>query len=99
VFRSFAYWAALIFSILFVIASLAIFVALYFSDQWMLLQSGVTWRELSQALTLVLTAIGTFSAVFFGWRLDRRQARELELKIKELELKIGQASSGGSNEN
>jgi hypothetical protein len=44
--------------------------------------------------TLFLTAIGTFAAVFFGWRGDRRQARELELKVKELEIKLQEAGRG-----
>jgi hypothetical protein len=39
-------------------------------------------------ITLLITFIGTFSTIFLGWRLDRRQAKELELKTKELELKI-----------
>ena len=39
-------------------------------------------------LLLVLTALSSFSAVFLGWRLDRRQAKELNLKTKDLELKI-----------
>ena len=51
------------------------------------------WAELLPFATILFTAISTFSAVFFGWRVDRRQTRELELKVKELELKIAEAST------
>jgi hypothetical protein len=50
-----------------------------------------TLRRLSDVIplvTLFLTSLTTFSAILLGWRLDRRQAKELELKTKDLELKI-----------
>lgn len=46
-------------------------------------------------LTLITTSIGTFFAIFFGWREDKRATQktkleneELQLKIKELQQKI-----------
>jgi len=52
------------------------------------LVSLVNLNSLVPLLTVFITSISTLSAIFLGWRLDRRQARELELKTKDLELKI-----------
>jgi hypothetical protein len=40
------------------------------------------------AFTAVVSAIGTISAVALAWRSDRRDAREKELRIKQLELEL-----------
>lgn len=39
-------------------------------------------------LTLILSTLGTVASIIFGWRADRRQVKELELKVKELEKKM-----------
>ena len=87
-FRAVAYWSALVLSILFVLTSILVLLAT-FVDIWghMHKFASFPWGQLIPFITLVLTAIGTFSAVFFGWRIDRRQTKELELKIQELESK------------
>ncbi len=41
--------------------------------------------------TLMVSIIGTASAILLGWRADRRQARETELKIQQLELQLAEA--------
>jgi len=48
------------------------------------------WYLIIPAGTFLVMAISTLSSIYFGWRIDRRQNRESELKIKELELKIEQ---------
>ena len=75
---------------------LAVFFATYI-DIWAHIESAenVRWTILIPVATLLLTAIGTFAAVFFGWRIDRRQSKELELKIKELAHRLNQ--TGESN--
>ncbi len=83
-FRTFAYWTALIISILFV-GSTMMFLLVTYVDIKAHAQS---LTELIPILTLFVSAMGTFSAVYFGWRIDRRQSKEFELKIKELELKL-----------
>ena len=40
------------------------------------------------ALTALISAIGTISAVILGWKNDRRTERETELRIKKLELEL-----------
>jgi hypothetical protein len=39
----------------------------------------------------VVTAIGTGSAILLGWRSDRREAAEMELRIEQLELQLAEA--------
>jgi hypothetical protein len=41
-------------------------------------------------VTLVVSALGTASAVTLGWRADRRQSEELKLKIQQMELQIAE---------
>ena len=46
------------------------------------------WEVVIPLATLLLTTTSTLSAILLGWRVDRRQAKELDLKSKDLELKI-----------
>ncbi len=87
-FRIAAYWSTLVLSVLFVLASILILLAA-FIDIWghMHKFASFPWDRLVPIFTVLLTAVGTFSAVFFGWRIDRRHADELELKLKEFESK------------
>jgi NADH:ubiquinone oxidoreductase subunit H len=39
-------------------------------------------------LAVIVSAIGTSGTIFFGWRADRRHARELALKVAELEATL-----------
>jgi hypothetical protein len=54
-------------------------------------------------VTLVVSALGTASAVTLGWRADRRQSEELKLKIQQMELQIAEmrrkADAGGLTTN
>jgi hypothetical protein len=45
-------------------------------------------KLLTPLVTLMLSSISTLSAILLGWRVDRRQAKELDPKTKDLELKI-----------
>jgi hypothetical protein len=45
---------------------------------------------IAQTFGILITAVGTLSALFIAWRLDRRQAREADLKEKEYALKIAE---------
>src|SRR5262249_35199158 len=40
--------------------------------------------------TFLLSFISTVTTITFGWRKDRRDGRELELKVQELERKLRQ---------
>jgi len=92
VFRIVAYWSVLLLSIIFVIVALGVFAATYIDIKAHLdTIQGKNWTDILPVLTLLLTAITTFAAVFFGWRIDRRQSKELELKIIELEHKLSQS--------
>ncbi|MDW3195480.1 MAG: hypothetical protein R8G66_24095 [Cytophagales bacterium] len=82
-FRKVAYWSALVISVLFVCTTMILLVATYVDIK----AHSENINKLLPTLTLFISAIGTFSTVFFGWRIDRRQSKELELKIKELEAK------------
>lgn len=60
---------------------------------WMLrLEQGYAPPLISMFAVLV-AAIGTFSGVFFGWRKDRREARDAALNAQELELRIKELES------
>ena len=48
----------------------------------------IDWNSLVPFATFVVTSASTLSTILLGWRVDRRQAKELELKTKDLELKI-----------
>jgi len=47
-----------------------------------------TLTELLTMGSVLISGVTAFTAVFFGWRQDRRQARDLELKTKELQIKL-----------
>ena len=40
---------------------------------------------------LIISSLGTASAIMLGWRLERRQAQEFKLKIEQLELELAEA--------
>lgn len=48
--------------------------------------------------TAVITAIGTVSSVIMAWRGDKRSAKELELKIAQLQLQLEEAKRREANE-
>jgi hypothetical protein len=50
------------------------------------LSSNVT--ILITAVTAIVSAIGTISTIILAWRSDRRDAREKELKIAQLEQEL-----------
>ena len=52
---------------------------------WSMLQVGMI-----ASLVLFVSAIGTAAAVIFGWRVERRQAQALKLRIMQLEAEIGE---------
>jgi hypothetical protein len=88
-FRGIVYWIVLVLSVLFVLGSIVVFVVTYVNIRFHLESARqVPLKDLVPVGTLVLTATSTFSAVFFAWRVDRRQAKELELKTKDLEMKM-----------
>jgi len=39
-------------------------------------------------LTLLITSVSLVFGIYFGWRVDRREAKKLKLETKEMELKI-----------
>jgi hypothetical protein len=41
-------------------------------------------------LTLLVSAIGTASTIVLGWRAERRQAAESQLKVRQLELDLAE---------
>jgi hypothetical protein len=45
-------------------------------------------------LTFFVSAIGTSLAVIFGWRVERRQNKELQLRVLQLESQIAQSHQG-----
>jgi len=45
-------------------------------------------------LTFFVSAIGTALAVIFGWRAERRQHKELQLRVLQLESRIAQGHQG-----
>ena len=50
--------------------------------------AGADWTALLSLGTLLITGVGTLSTVLLSWRVDRRQAREFELRIRELEHQL-----------
>ena len=45
-------------------------------------------------LTFFVSAIATALAVIFGWRAERRQNKELQLRVLQLESQIAQGRQG-----
>jgi hypothetical protein len=45
-------------------------------------------------LTFFVSAIGTALAVIFGWRAERQQNKELQLRVLQLESRIAQGHQG-----
>ncbi len=87
--RTFLYRSALVASLVFLAIALVVFLfgLLAWVDWKMHLEQGYA-PPLISLVGILVAAIGTFSGVFFGWRSDRRQARELQLKLAELERKL-----------
>ena len=98
-FRTIAYWFVLMLTIFFIIVSICFGLVEFYRSPSFVVEPppefaiSVSWKELIPVGILILTALSTFSAVFLGWRLDRRQAKELNLKTKDLELKIKELES------
>jgi hypothetical protein len=47
--------------------------------------------------TLLLTTVSTVSTLWLAWRSDKRQSREFELKIAQLQSELGKAKNVASN--
>jgi hypothetical protein len=45
-------------------------------------------------LTLFVSAISAALAVIFGWRAERRQNKELQLRVLQLESQMAQGHQG-----
>jgi hypothetical protein len=45
-------------------------------------------------LTFFVSAIGTALAIIFGWRAERLQNKELQLRVLQLESRIAQDHHG-----
>ncbi len=59
---------------------------------------GLTITVLVSIAGVCVAAIGIFAGIVFGWRSDRRQAREAVLRVKELELKITELQRGADEQ-
>jgi hypothetical protein len=80
-FRAVAYRTALLVSTVFVLAVLlAIVVNTKAHAQF--------WTAVFTYGGALLSAVVAFSGVFFGWGTDRREAKDLKLKVKGLEIKL-----------
>ena len=44
-------------------------------------------------LAMMVAAMGTSSSILLGWRADRRQTEEFELKIQQLERKLAKSKA------
>jgi hypothetical protein len=88
--RTILYWSGLILSCLITLNSLVIIVHPLMIDQAHSATPEIQIRlvDIIPVLPLFLTSFATFSTILLGWRLDRRQVKELNLKTKELELKV-----------
>jgi hypothetical protein len=42
-------------------------------------------------VTCLVSTLGAFSTMFLAWRLDRRQSRETELRIAQLQIEVERA--------
>jgi hypothetical protein len=60
---------------------------------WTTVVAGVSF------ITLILSAIGTSSAIILGWRTDRRQTQEFKLKIQQLEMQLAEARATAVKKN
>jgi hypothetical protein len=80
-FRAIAYWTALLVSVLLVLAVSVAIVTTYVDVSTAVLAHGGRF----------LIAVAVFSAVFFGWRKDRGEAKktkDLEAKLRDVEPKL-----------
>ena len=83
------YWGLILSTSLLVLLELALAVATYVDVRAHMADvAALPWKEMATVGALLLTTVTTFAGIVFAWRLDRRQSRELILKIKELELRI-----------
>ena len=44
-------------------------------------------------VTCLVSTLGAFSTMFLAWRLDRRQSRETELRIAQLQIEVERSRS------
>jgi hypothetical protein len=54
---------------------------------------GINWALLISVVTCFVSTVSTFSSLWLSWRADRRQAREADLKIAQLEIQLKEARS------
>ena len=88
--RASTYWVAFIFSLCLVLVSGRFFYYIWNVDVFMVRNS--PWGDQDHlsafwyfVIILLLSSIITFLAIVLGWRLDRRQVKNLEQKTKDLE--------------
>jgi hypothetical protein len=90
-FRAIAYWTALMACSAFLLAVSAAIVATYVDVRaharlWSDDQIRATVLAYGGLLISGLTAL---AGIFFGWRKDRRDAKEFRIRVRELERKLG----------
>jgi hypothetical protein len=88
-FRAILYWCALFFSGFITLSTFIILATTVGMDpaHSSTPEVQIQLADIMLIFPLFLTSLATFSTILLGWRLDRRQARELELKVKDLEIK------------
>lgn len=90
-FGTVAYWTAFLVSAAFILAVSIAIVTTYVD----FMAHAELWSQAKIQTVVVgygalfVSAVAAFSGVFFGWRKDRRDVRELELKLRELEHRLG----------
>ena len=87
--RNLSYWVAIAASTIFLLGALGLMgiVLIQYVDWKMHLGQGYA-PPLISMIGVLVAAVGTFAGVFFGWRNDRRQAKEVSVKNQEMELRI-----------
>ena len=91
-FRAVAFWTA---SIVSAILLLTVIVAAVWASLYVRSHPAAPGHEHmgSLALTygaLLVFAVAVFSSVFFAWRRERLEARELRRQVADLRLKVGE---------
>jgi hypothetical protein len=85
--RASAYWMALLFSTGLLLLVLFSLVATYLDNG----PHADLWAQ--RKLMLFVGAVAIFSGVFFGWRRERMDVQALELKGRDLEIRLRDAQS------
>jgi hypothetical protein len=88
-FRAILYWCALFFSGFITLSTFVILATTVGMDpaHSTTPEVQIQLADIMLIFPLFLTSLATLSTILLGWRVDRRQVKELDLKTKELELK------------